>query len=223
MTILVEFKCPNYPQTFELVGKDRDGYEVVRYGFVLKQWFVIRNPPGTSRGEEIKESEGDKSPSSNDTDYKENPERYTYSNAKAWCESLGYRLPYIKDLTNAKCSYTIDGPRVCRGAVSATPISDDQFHYQRRIGSGMTGEWGELSRYRINPSNLGRYMLLSAWTGDSRLDYPNEHPFAVNLNNGMISPDRTSEANEWSSYCHRLNNGTEVDSFCLGQALCVTP
>ncbi|OCG63279.1 hypothetical protein [Gilliamella sp. GillExp13] len=28
------------PQTFELVGRDEDGYEVVKYGFVLKQWFI---------------------------------------------------------------------------------------------------------------------------------------------------------------------------------------
>ena len=34
---------PSLPQTFELVGRDSSGNAVVKYGFVLKQWFVGRN------------------------------------------------------------------------------------------------------------------------------------------------------------------------------------
>ncbi|NUF26615.1 hypothetical protein [Gilliamella sp. ESL0254] len=59
------------PQTFELVGRDSAGNEM-RYGFVLKQWFVNR---------------GDK--------------RDTQSNQISWCRSLGYRLARVKDLTNS--------------------------------------------------------------------------------------------------------------------------
>ncbi|NUF28274.1 hypothetical protein [Gilliamella sp. ESL0254] len=62
---------PSLPQTFELVGRDSRGNEV-RYGFVLKQWFVNR---------------GDK--------------RDTQANQSTWCSSLGYRAPQVKDLTNA--------------------------------------------------------------------------------------------------------------------------
>ncbi|OTQ70475.1 hypothetical protein B6D17_09275 [Gilliamella apis] len=64
------------PQTFELVGRDSSGNAVVKYGFVLKQWFVNR---------------GDR-------------EKYTYSNVNSWCNKIGYyRVPDVKDLTNASC------------------------------------------------------------------------------------------------------------------------
>ncbi|MWN05822.1 hypothetical protein [Gilliamella sp. Pas-s95] len=59
------------PQTFELVGRDRGGNEV-RYGFVLRQWFVHRG------GKEV-----------------------TQSNQISWCSGLGYRLVRVRDLTNA--------------------------------------------------------------------------------------------------------------------------
>ncbi|OCG59325.1 hypothetical protein [Gilliamella sp. Nev3-1] len=63
---------PRLPKTFELVGKDRSNNVVVRYGFVLKQWFVNR---------------GGK--------YDTAPAQTT------WCSRLGYRLSQIRDLTNA--------------------------------------------------------------------------------------------------------------------------
>ncbi|NUF28225.1 hypothetical protein GA0061081_10833 [Gilliamella bombicola] len=62
---------PSLPQTFELVGRDSRGNEV-RYGFVLKQWFV-------NRGSKLD----------------------TQSNQSTWCSSLGYRLASVSDLTNA--------------------------------------------------------------------------------------------------------------------------
>ncbi|MCX8585800.1 MULTISPECIES: hypothetical protein [unclassified Gilliamella] len=62
---------PTLPQTFELVGRDYQGNEV-KYGFVLKQWFV-------NRGDEY-------------SNY-----RYAFS----WCNNIGYRLTKVKDLTNA--------------------------------------------------------------------------------------------------------------------------
>ncbi|SCC26953.1 hypothetical protein GA0061081_1141, partial [Gilliamella bombicola] len=61
---------PSLPQTFELVGSDGRGNEV-RYGFVLKQWFVHRGNGNTQ------------------------------SNQKSWCRGLGYRLARVSDLTNA--------------------------------------------------------------------------------------------------------------------------
>ena len=63
------------PQTFELVGRDSSGNAVVKYGFVLKQWFVNR---------------GDRN-------------QYTYSSTESWCNKIGgYRVPKVKDLTNTK-------------------------------------------------------------------------------------------------------------------------
>ncbi|SCB83275.1 hypothetical protein GA0061081_1022 [Gilliamella bombicola] len=64
-------RTPSLPQTFELVGRDRQGNEV-RYGFVLKQWFVNR---GKQTGFQDAQS--------------------------SWCNRLGYRLVQVKDLTNS--------------------------------------------------------------------------------------------------------------------------
>ncbi|OCG35181.1 hypothetical protein A9G39_06360 [Gilliamella sp. Imp1-6] len=69
---------PSLPQTFELVGRDSHGNEL-RYGFVLRQWFVHR----------VKYD--------------------TLSNQTSWCRSLGYRLSQVRDLTNVVTSYPISG------------------------------------------------------------------------------------------------------------------
>ncbi|NUF26850.1 hypothetical protein [Gilliamella sp. ESL0254] len=65
---------PDLPQKFELVGRDSSGNEV-RYGFVLKQWFVNRGNNESSQ-----------------------------SNQSTWCRGLGYRLPQIKDLVKYGCT-----------------------------------------------------------------------------------------------------------------------
>ena len=65
------------PQVFELVGKgkDSDNNDIeLKYGFVLKQWFVNR---GTSE--------------------------YSYSSTSSWCTKIGYRMPAVMDLTNGIC------------------------------------------------------------------------------------------------------------------------
>ncbi|OTQ34114.1 hypothetical protein, partial [Gilliamella apis] len=77
---------PSLPQTFELVGRDSSGNAVVKYGFVLKQWFVNSGPGKVNQ---------------------------TW--ISSWCNSLGYRLPKVKDLTNARNSYCPEG-RDCQGA-----------------------------------------------------------------------------------------------------------
>ncbi|MWN04847.1 hypothetical protein [Gilliamella sp. Pas-s95] len=83
---------PSLPQTFELVGRDSNSNEV-KYGFVLKQWFVNRV---------------------NKQD--------TQSNQISWCSSLGYRLARVSDLTNAKCGISSSFPCV-NGIDSGTPSS----------------------------------------------------------------------------------------------------
>ncbi|WP_065560070.1 hypothetical protein [Gilliamella sp. Gris1-4] len=72
---------PSLPQTFELVGRDSNGNEV-RYGFVLRQWFV-------NRGSVKKD----------------------YSDQLAWCNRLGYRMPRVRDLTNSNYDYLGAAPR----------------------------------------------------------------------------------------------------------------
>ncbi|MFQ0971622.1 hypothetical protein [Gilliamella sp. BG1] len=99
---------PSLPQTFELVGRDRSGNEV-RYGFVLRQWFV-------NRGGQWK----------------------TYSDQLAWCNSLGYRPPQVRNLTNGKCYSCISGSGI---ATSDTPL------FKRHIGAGFFTEWGSMQYY----------------------------------------------------------------------------
>ncbi|OCL24114.1 hypothetical protein A9G07_04545 [Gilliamella sp. wkB72] len=121
---------PTLPQTFELVGRDTNGTPVVKYGFTLKQWFVNRG------------SKYD-----------------TYPNTLSWCNSLGYRVPRVKDLTNASCRGRNSGTE-CRGSVGATPSSPNNF-YMRHIGSGFFTEWGIMYRY----SGVG-FVDFRYWTSD---------------------------------------------------------
>ncbi|PXZ05316.1 hypothetical protein DKK70_12065 [Gilliamella apicola] len=98
---------PILPQTFELVGRDNSGKDIVKYGFKLKQWFVSRGNGVATPGDH-----------------------------ELWCENIGYRMPGVKDLTNAK-----------RDEIAgATPWSTG-INYQRQIGAGLFTEWGSMSNY----------------------------------------------------------------------------
>jgi hypothetical protein len=122
---------PTLPQTFEIVGYDNSGKAVIKYGFKLEKWFVIRR---------CRASECD-----------------TISNGQLgqrehadWCDSIGYRVPAIQELTNAQCE---DYPWgydpwhhanfFCTfGIDSAKPHSPNEFA-QRNIGPFIS-EWGYL-------------------------------------------------------------------------------
>lgn len=103
---------PNLPLTFELVGYDSSNKAIVKYGFVLKQWYVHRGP------------------------YKAAMSDYT-----SWCSGIGYRLPLVRELTNAICTASY-----CQGAIGATPQSTAN-NYQRYIGAGFATEWGMIEVY----------------------------------------------------------------------------
>ena len=78
------------PQVFELVGKgkDSDNNDIeLKYGFVLKQWFVNR---GTIRA--------------------------SSSSTSSWCTKIGYRMPAVMDLTNANCQPEVYNCRGAVGA-----------------------------------------------------------------------------------------------------------
>ena len=81
-----------------LVSRDSSGNAVVKYGFVLKQWFIIlylgpNNP-------------------------------ITFDDALSWCNKTGYHLPKVKDLTNARCG-SAEG---CQSATPSSPDSSFRRH-----------------------------------------------------------------------------------------------
>ncbi|MCX8585072.1 MULTISPECIES: hypothetical protein [unclassified Gilliamella] len=134
------------PQTFELVGRDSNGTPVVKYGFTLKQWFVHRGSKDDA-----------------------------YSNTLSWCNSLGYRMPSVKDLTNASCSGNGSNTH-CRGLVGATP-SAPHNGYMRHIGSGFFTEWGKMDDY----SGVG-FKYFYYWTSE----LAGRNWFIVAADNGSV-------------------------------------
>ncbi|MCX8594734.1 hypothetical protein [Gilliamella sp. B3367] len=132
---------PTLPQTFELVGRDTNGAPVVRYGFTLKQWFV-------NRGSKLD----------------------NYANTLSWCNSIGYRLPSVRDLTNAV--------RTSDGVISGATPSSPGNHFMRHIGSGFFTEWGKMYDY----SGVGFYSDW-CWTSD-----PNgRYQFVVDTYYGSVT------------------------------------
>ncbi|OTQ53070.1 hypothetical protein [Gilliamella apis] len=138
-----EIDKPSLSQVFELVGRDSRGNAVVKYGFELKQWFVSR---GNAWG--------------------------TNSSMESWCNKIGgYRMPKVRDLTNANCQGW------CQ---SATPSSPDN-EYRRHIGGGFFTEWGPVSHYTGSSFHItGGYY----WTGE--YDYMHSVFNAVYENTGAI-------------------------------------
>ncbi|MCX8586398.1 MULTISPECIES: hypothetical protein [unclassified Gilliamella] len=134
---------PSLPQTFELVGRDSQGTPVVKYGFTLKQWFV-------NRGSVYKD----------------------YSNTFSWCNSLGYRLVNVKDLTNAV--------RTSDGVISGATPSSPGNHYMRHIGSGFFTEWGVMYHYSGVSFDSHRN-----WTSDLHDD--GRRQLTVDPYNGAVS------------------------------------
>ena len=140
---------PILPQTFELVGRDSNGNAVVKYGFSLKQWFVNR---GNMRGD--------------------------YSNTSSWCNSFGYRMPKVKDLTNAACQGFNSGFD-CQGSDGGVTPSSPNNLYQRRIGAGFVSEWGRLESYSEGNFKYG------FWANESGTS--NGNRFIVDSKFGSIS------------------------------------
>ena len=141
---------PTLPQTFELIGRDSSGSPVVKYGFTLKQWFVNRGAKW---------------------EY--------YPDTLSWCNSLGYRLPKVKDLTNASCHGVNSGSK-CQGSVGAIPSSPNNY-YQRHIGAGFVTEWGSLYKF----SGLIGFFTEWYWTSDLH-PTDSSYQFVVNTNDGVV-------------------------------------
>ncbi|OTQ58881.1 hypothetical protein, partial [Gilliamella apis] len=146
-----EIARPSLPQVFELVGRDSSGNAVVKYGFVLKQWFVNRGS-------------------------------YTRTNSsmEAWCSRIGYRVPNVRDLTNASCrAYNYNPEGSCNGLVEATPTSPD-YKMRRHIGAGFFSEWGNMNDY---PE--ANFYGLYYWTND-KANSSDRNFFDVHLDWGYV-------------------------------------
>ena len=110
---------PSLPQVFELIGRDSSGNAVVKYGFVLKQWFVNGNV------------------------YLGND--YSIS---SFCNRIGYRVPNVKDLTNASCKDRDGREGICPEVVGGgRPLPPNDNLARRHIGGGLFSEWGRIGFY----------------------------------------------------------------------------
>ncbi|WP_176700374.1 hypothetical protein, partial [Gilliamella sp. Gris1-4] len=143
---------PSLPQTFELVGRDSNGNEV-RYGFKLRQWFVHRGS-----------------------------QRASVSNQTSWCNSLGYRMPRVRDLTNA---VRTDNPPIS-GAAPSSSVN----YYMRHIGAGFFTEWGTMGYYAV-----AGFVSYSFWTSDAA----GSRQFTVNSSLGVVSS--FSASNSFDGLC----------------------
>ena len=155
---------PSLPQTFELVGRDSSGNAVVKYGFKLKQWFVNRG--------------GRKD--------------YTYSSISSWCNNIGYRIPKVKDLTNANC----DSPCI---SAKPSPWVDFAAHH---IGAGFFTEWGSMVNYTGANFQRGYY-----WTSD---EHPYSDLYTVNSFDGSIYASRRDTSNNSDN-----NNNNKPYGLCV--------
>ena len=152
---------PLLPQTFELVGKDSDNDDIVlKYGFVLKQWFVNRGNNARSLAEQA-----------------------------SWCRNIGYRLPDVKELTNASlCSSNGYGcPEV--------NYPSNTFYYSRRIGAGFLAEWGNLTRYTDDAKRHYAY-----WTNEPA-NKNNSMQFIAVVVHGLIYKSGSTSAYSNSVAC----------------------
>ncbi|OCF97508.1 hypothetical protein [Gilliamella apicola] len=167
-----EIATPSLPQVFELVGRDSHGNAVLKYGFELKQWIVNRGRSGISQ-----------------------------AGVSSWCNRIGYRVPKVKDLTNAinpNCSW----PRDCQGA---TPSSSGNY-YSRHIGVGFFTEWGKMNYYRganfgFNHNPAANRIEGLYWTSD---EFSRQNFFVVTWADGgvyrNVSPNSTETWKRFPRY-----------------------
>lgn len=136
---------PILPARFELQGLS-GGTAIVKYGFEIKQWFINRDNIAS-----------------------------TANVQNAWCNSTGYKVPKIMDLTNA--------------VGSGASISNHRNNFLRRIGGGLFSEWGDMPSF----PNVG-FQSDGYWTyektEENQIDEESgeliEHQYHVGSNSGGI-------------------------------------
>ncbi|MCO6553306.1 MAG: hypothetical protein J6563_10090, partial [Gilliamella sp.] len=87
-------------------------------------------------------------------------QRKPYSDQLAWCNSLGYRLSKVSDLTNAKCG--VDSRFPCVNGIDGAAPSSSVNYYMRHIGAGFFTEWGSMVYY----ADTG-FVISSYWASDA--------------------------------------------------------
>ncbi|MWN31792.1 hypothetical protein GQ596_04955 [Gilliamella sp. Pra-s60] len=139
-----QITVPSLPQTFELVGRDSNGHEV-KYGFVLKQWFVNR---------------GDR--------------RASVLDQTTWCNNLGYRLSAVRDLSNATWGWWVNAIPTSSGNYYKRNIGAGLFtewgYMRDYVGAGFE----KLYSYWTPESNGGNYAVDSE-NGYGRIEQYNSY------------------------------------------------
>ena len=184
-------KKPTLPQVFELVGKGKDSNDndvVVKYGFVLKQWFVNRGdkPRPDVYDESLPDLNGDKN------QIPPEPGAAIVSEQIEWCRKIGYSLSRAMDLTNARQAWC-PADTNCQIPKPSNPSIDN--HYQRKIAGGLLSEWGVLGEYKMDEGNFDPYQ--GYWVIDS----DGEINFLIGHLAGTVYGYRSEESIERTAIC----------------------
>ncbi|SCC13257.1 hypothetical protein, partial [Gilliamella intestini] len=84
----------------------------------------------------------------------------------AWCNGLGYRIPWIRDLTNAKCGANWSFP--CVNGIDGGKPSSGHRSSQRQIGAGFFAEWGHVEEKGALDLYVGsNFIHYNYWTADA--------------------------------------------------------
>lgn len=120
------------------------------YTFKIAKWFIVK-------------------PNSND-----NNKGVVYPEAKEYCNSIGYKLPRISDLTNG------NAPDIAwqGGLLGQTN------NYQRRIGGGLLAEWGEIAQDYYQDLNVTSMYFWGNYNDD---DTNNSFKYRVSTDEGVVS------------------------------------
>ncbi|OCG10286.1 hypothetical protein A9G13_00670 [Gilliamella sp. wkB178] len=140
---------PSLPQTFVLVGYDSSYREVVRYGFVLKQWF-INNGSNCNK----------------------------YAHVVSWCSSLnsgiGYRVPELKELTNNASRDSYGNPAGTYQRNIGAGLFSEWGYMPSYTGSGFRKDFrGEAFYWTSNKRNSMDMWCANSTEGSTRADFRN--------------------------------------------------
>ena len=128
---------------------------MVKYGFVLKQWFIAS--------------------------YTSKTIAISFDDALSWCNKTGYRLPKVRDLINASSCHPgacAEGRYINEFPGGATPSSPD-YYLRRHIGAGFFTEWGDMSYYSGSGASFNQHYsqyYSSELTSDGRYAFSVHFP-----------------------------------------------
>ncbi|SCB81330.1 hypothetical protein GA0061081_101390 [Gilliamella bombicola] len=150
---------PHLPATFELVGRDSGGRAVIKYGFVLRMWFVHRGSV---------------------------QENYQGHAIKPWCSSFGYRIPMSTELAGTRGKYGSISHRVIGGLFNEW---GNVSHYGVGFSSGRycTYNRTDSPRIYISPSGSISNTMLRSISNPNDC-YARRYPGGINLSGVCVYP-----------------------------------